>query len=114
MKMRSGADMSSYELVPVALGLLCLRQMFRRLYFWVRLSVWRLFFGVFIITWLAAIAGFYHAVAEGLRDPDEVSINLRASFVTVFWAAALSPLLGQAYLVGVFAALCIAASAFGE
>lgn len=77
--------MKNYELDPIGVVTLSFHQVFRRLYFWVRLSIWRLVFSLFIITWPAATAGYYHAIGEGLRDPFEVEIDLRESFLRGFF-----------------------------
>ncbi len=74
-----------YELDPMGVILLSARQVLGRIYFWIRLAVWRLFFSLFIISAPAAKAGFYHGLAEGLRDPFETEVNVRAAFVRGFF-----------------------------
>lgn len=53
--------------------------------FLARLTIWRFFFSLPIITWPAAKAAFYQGIAEGLRDPFDQEVNLREAFIRGFF-----------------------------
>ncbi len=69
---------------PYDVLLLSLRQIYRRMAFWVRVNIWALVFSLPLLTWPAAQAGLYHAIREGLRDPFEVQVSARQAFLQGF------------------------------
>ncbi len=76
---------TNYELDPMGIITLSFRQALRRVLFWGRLTVWRIAFSIPIVTWGAAKAAYFQAVAEGLRDPFDQDINPREAFVRGFF-----------------------------
>ena len=74
----------TYELDPIPLIIISIRQAFQRMYLLVRVSIWRLIFSLPIVTAPAATAAFYHTIREGLLDPHETHLNLRQSFPQAF------------------------------
>lgn len=75
----------NYPLDPFGLITLSLRQSVKRVLFWGRLTIWRIFFSIPLITWPAATAAYYQGIAAGLRDPFEQEVNLREVFVRGFF-----------------------------
>lgn len=76
--------MTKYQLDPIPLVIISIRQAFQRMYFLVRSSIWRLVFSLLIVTGPTATAAFYHTIREGLRDPHETHLNLGQSFPKAF------------------------------
>lgn len=66
---------------PDEILLLSLKQSYRRIAYLIRVSIWWLTFSLLIVTIPPALAGLYHAVREGLRDPFEISAKPRQAFL---------------------------------
>lgn len=69
----------------VDLVLLCVRQLFQRIYFWIRPNFWSALLTIPLITAPAAQAALYYTICAGLRDPGESQVNLRSTFKTGFF-----------------------------
>src|SRR5581483_322676 len=61
--------------------LLSFKQSYRRIAYLIRVCIWWLTFSIFIVTIPPALAGLYHAVREGLRDPFELTVKPRTAFL---------------------------------
>jgi hypothetical protein len=98
----------NYKLDPMSVITLSFRQTLKRVLFWARLAVWRIVFSIPLVTWPAAKAAFFQAVAEGLRDPFDQDVNPREAFVRGFFDQ-----LGRGTAVAAINLLSLAVIVFG-
>lgn len=66
---------------PDQVLILAFKQSIRRIAFWIRVCAWWLMLSLLIVTIPPALAGMYHAVRAGLRDPFELTVNPGKEFL---------------------------------
>jgi hypothetical protein len=69
----------------VSLVFLCVRQLYQRIYFWVRPNFWTVLLSIPLIAAPAAQAALYYTLCAGLRDPGESLVDLRKTFKSGFF-----------------------------
>lgn len=76
--------MSRKKLDAVGLVLLSLGQLYRRLYFWIRVNLWMALTSLLVVTAPAAQAALYHTIRSGLLDPGDSRVDIRQTFFEGF------------------------------
>jgi uncharacterized membrane protein YesL len=66
---------------PDEILILSFKQSYLRIGYLIRVCVWWLTFSLLVVTIPPALAGLYHAVREGLRDPFELTVKPRQAFL---------------------------------
>ncbi len=65
--------------------MLCARQLFQRIYFWIRPNFWSALLSIPLVTAPAAQAALYYTICAGLRDPGESQVEVRKTFKAGFF-----------------------------
>jgi len=75
----------------VAILFTSLKQVFKRIYYWIRPNIWCALLSVTILLAPAAKAGLYESISDGLRDPGESLVKplpgFRRGFRSNIWRA---------------------------
>lgn len=76
--------MTRKKLDAVGLVILSIQQLYRRLFFWIRVNLWMMLASLLVVTAPAAQAALYHTIRSGLLDPGESRVNIRQAFLEGF------------------------------